>query len=68
MLNVDQHNTNVKAQCMTWEQFKKNLKGVNGGQEFDPEMLNQIYNAIKSDEIVMPAGKSIQNYYKSITS
>jgi len=55
MLNVDQHNSNVKQQSMTWEQFKKNLKGVNGGQDFDPNMLNQIYNAIRSEEIVMPA-------------
>lgn len=57
MLNVDQHNQNAKRQNvpMTAESFKKNLKGVNGGQEFDPVLLENIYHAIKSQEIVMPA-------------
>lgn len=57
MLNVDQHNTNVKrnSNSMTFEEFKKNLKGVNGGQEFDASMLQQIYTCIKSEEIIMPA-------------
>lgn len=27
--------------------FKKNLKGVNGGSDFDEDMLDEIYNAIK---------------------
>ncbi|KAF5306262.1 hypothetical protein FQA39_LY08960 [Lamprigera yunnana] len=57
MLNVDQHNHNVKKQNipMTADDFKKNLKKVNGGSDFDEEMLNEIYNAIKNEEIVMPA-------------
>lgn len=57
MLNVDQHNHNVKKQNnpMTAEDFKKNLKNVNGGEDFDNEMLEDIYNAIRSEEIVMPA-------------
>ncbi|ODN01253.1 Golgi-specific brefeldin A-resistance guanine nucleotide exchange factor 1 [Orchesella cincta] len=57
MLNVDQHNTNVKknSNSMTLEEFRKNLKGVNGGQDFDPNMLQQIYVSIKSEEIIMPA-------------
>lgn len=57
MLNVDQHNTNVKrnSNSMTLEEFRKNLKGVNGGQDFDQGMLQQIYTCIKSEEIVMPA-------------
>lgn len=57
MLNVDQHNHNVKKQNnpMTVEEFKKNLKGVNGGQDFDDEMLEEIYICIKNEEIVMPA-------------
>lgn len=29
------------------QQFKKNLKGVNGGTDFDQDMLEDIYNAIK---------------------
>ncbi|XP_065163849.1 Golgi-specific brefeldin A-resistance guanine nucleotide exchange factor 1 isoform X2 [Atheta coriaria] len=57
MLNVDQHNHNVKRQNnpMTNEDFKKNLKKVNGGNDFDQDMLDEIYTAIKNDEIVMPA-------------
>ncbi|KAL0274869.1 UNVERIFIED_CONTAM: hypothetical protein PYX00_002898 [Menopon gallinae] len=57
MLNVDQHNHNVKRQNnpMTAEDFKKNLKKVNGGEDFDQDMLDEIYNAIKNEEIVMPA-------------
>ncbi|KAG8226681.1 hypothetical protein J437_LFUL005495, partial [Ladona fulva] len=57
MLNVDQHNYNAKKQSipMTAEDFMKNLKGVNGGKDFEKEMLESIYNAIKKEEIVMPA-------------
>lgn len=49
MLNVDQHNHNVKKQNnpMTAEDFKKNLKKVNGGQDFNQEMLDEIYNSIR---------------------
>ncbi|XP_022900368.2 Golgi-specific brefeldin A-resistance guanine nucleotide exchange factor 1 [Onthophagus taurus] len=57
MLNVDQHNHNVKKQSvpMRPEDFKKNLKKVNGNSDFDQDMLDDIYNAIKNEEIVMPA-------------
>ncbi|KAK9505516.1 hypothetical protein O3M35_009555 [Rhynocoris fuscipes] len=67
MLNVDQHNHNAKKQNnpMSAEDFKRNLKSVNGGQDFDEEMLDDIYNSIKNDEIVMPAeqtGAVKENY------
>ncbi|KAJ8022774.1 Golgi-specific brefeldin A-resistance guanine nucleotide exchange factor 1 [Holothuria leucospilota] len=57
MLNVDQHNHNAKKQNipMTLTEFRKNLKKVNGGSDFNQEMLEELYNAIKSEEIVMPA-------------
>ncbi|CAI5445758.1 unnamed protein product [Caenorhabditis angaria] len=57
MLNTDQHNPTAKRSQppMTVDCFKRNLSGTNGGQDFDPEMLSQMYNAIKSVEIVMPA-------------
>ncbi|XP_026671490.1 Golgi-specific brefeldin A-resistance guanine nucleotide exchange factor 1 isoform X2 [Ceratina calcarata] len=57
MLNVDQHNYNVKRQNnpMTCDEFKRNLKKVNGGADFDQEMLDEIYASIKGEEIVMPA-------------
>lgn len=61
MLNVDQHNHNVKrvTNPMTLEQFKKNLLGGNGAEgNFDETMLEEIYSAIKNEEIVMPAEQS----------
>lgn len=32
---------------MQVECFKRNLSGTNGGQDFDPEMLEQMYNSIR---------------------
>ncbi|XP_063985366.1 Golgi-specific brefeldin A-resistance guanine nucleotide exchange factor 1 [Diachasmimorpha longicaudata] len=57
MLNVDQHNYNAKRQSnpMTADQFKRNLKKVNGNADFDQDMLDEIYTSIKNEEIVMPA-------------
>ncbi|KAK5617386.1 G-box binding factor [Crenichthys baileyi] len=71
MLNTDQHNHNVRKQNipMTVEQFKKNLKGVNGNKDFDQDMLEDMYNAIKSEEIVMPdeqTGLVKENYVWSV--
>ncbi|XP_056147557.1 Golgi-specific brefeldin A-resistance guanine nucleotide exchange factor 1 [Lampris incognitus] len=71
MLNTDQHNHNVRKQNipMTVEQFKKNLKGVNGNKDFDQDMLEDIYNAIKNEEIVMPdeqIGLVKENYVWSV--
>ncbi|XP_068423605.1 Golgi-specific brefeldin A-resistance guanine nucleotide exchange factor 1 isoform X3 [Clinocottus analis] len=71
MLNTDQHNHNVRKQNipMTIEQFKKNLKGVNGNIDFDQDMLEDLYNAIKNEEIVMPdeqSGLVKDNYVWSV--
>ncbi|XP_070398322.1 Golgi-specific brefeldin A-resistance guanine nucleotide exchange factor 1 isoform X4 [Nothobranchius furzeri] len=71
MLNTDQHNHNVRKQNipMTVEQFKKNLKGVNGNKDFDQDMLEDIYSAIKNEEIVMPdeqTGLVKENYVWSV--
>ncbi|RUS73129.1 hypothetical protein EGW08_019109 [Elysia chlorotica] len=57
MLNVDQHNHNAKKQNipMTPEEFKRNLTKVNGGDNFDQDMLQEIFMAIRNEEIVMPA-------------
>ncbi|XP_075790650.1 Golgi-specific brefeldin A-resistance guanine nucleotide exchange factor 1 isoform X3 [Pelodiscus sinensis] len=56
LLNTDQHNHNVRKQNvpMTLEEFRKNLKGVNGGKDFEQDILEDMYHAIKNDEIVMP--------------
>jgi len=55
MLNTDQHNPNFKGQArMTPIDFARNLRGVNGGKDFAPEYLQEIFDAIKSNEIILP--------------
>lgn len=57
MLNVDQHNMNAKrlTNAMTVDEFISNLRQVNGGKDFDRNMLSEIYYMIKNNEIIMPA-------------
>lgn len=49
MLNMDQHNHNAKKLNipMTANDFIKNLRGLNGNTDFDPDVLTDIYNSIK---------------------
>lgn len=49
MLNMDQHNHNAKKLNipMTVEDFTKNLRGLNGSSDFEPEMLMEVFHAIK---------------------
>ena len=55
MLNTDLHNPNIKGQKrMTYDDFAKNLRGVNGGNDFAPEYLHEIYDSIKTNEIILP--------------
>ena len=55
MLNTDQHNPNLKSQKrMSYEDFAKNLRGVNGGKDFAPEYLQGIFSSIKNNEIILP--------------
>ncbi|KAG0329161.1 GDP/GTP exchange factor for ARF [Dissophora globulifera] len=53
MLNTDQHNRGVKDR-MSLAQFSNNVRGVNNGQNFPPEYLAEIYEAIRKREIVLP--------------
>lgn len=53
MLNTDLHNPQVKNH-MTDEQFKRNLRKTNGGNDFAPEYLDHIYYTIKQREIIIP--------------
>lgn len=57
MLNMDQHNQNAKRLNvpMTEDDFVKNLRGLNGNEDFEREMLVAIYNSIKNEEMVLPA-------------
>lgn len=55
MLNTDQHNPNVKKEKrMTYNDFARNLRGVNGNKDFAPEYLQEIYDSIRSNEIILP--------------
>lgn len=56
MLNTDLYNPNVaKTQKrMSPEDFARNLRGVNGGKDFSQEFLQDIYDAIKQNEIILP--------------
>src|SRR5271170_4180408 len=55
MLNTDQHNPNLKSQNrMSYNDFARNLRGVNAGQDFAPEYLQDIFDSIKSNEIILP--------------
>lgn len=53
LLNTDLHNPQVKKH-MTNEEFKRNLRKVNGGHDFSPEYLDNIYYTIKQREIIVP--------------
>lgn len=49
MLNTDQHNPQARRNQtpMSVESFKRNLSGTNGTEDFDQDMLEAIYKAIK---------------------
>jgi brefeldin A-resistance guanine nucleotide exchange factor 1 len=55
MLNTDQYNPNLKSSArMTYTDFARNLRGVNGGKDFAPEYLQDIFDSIKANEIILP--------------
>ncbi|KAL2864685.1 Sec7 domain-containing protein [Aspergillus lucknowensis] len=55
MLNTTLYNPNMKAQSrMSCNDFSKNLRGLNAGQDFAPEFLQEIYDSIKLNEIILP--------------
>ncbi|KAG8832745.1 GDP/GTP exchange factor for ARF [Serendipita sp. 399] len=53
MLNTDLYNPQVRKR-MTFDDFKRNLRGVNDNTDFSIEFLQAIYDSIKKREIVMP--------------
>jgi golgi-specific brefeldin A-resistance guanine nucleotide exchange factor 1 len=53
MLNTDLHNPQVKHK-MTLPDFIRNNRGINDGKDVDEGYLTQLYNSIKTREIVMP--------------
>ncbi|PGH26999.1 hypothetical protein AJ80_01383 [Polytolypa hystricis UAMH7299] len=55
MLNTNLYNPNVKApDRMSFPAFAKNLSGVNGGHDFSLDFLQEIYDSIQQNEIILP--------------
>lgn len=55
ILNTDQHNPNLKsARRMSYEDFARNLRGQNGGEDFSPQYLQDIFDSIRTNEIILP--------------
>ncbi|XP_041348677.1 IQ motif and SEC7 domain-containing protein 2-like isoform X3 [Gigantopelta aegis] len=51
MLNTDLHNKNIKAeQKMKLDEFIKNMRGIDDGQDLDRDLLQGIYDRIKAQE------------------
>jgi len=53
MLNTDQHNPQVRNK-MTFNDFKRNVSGINDNKDLSVEYLSKIFNAIRESEIIMP--------------
>jgi brefeldin A-resistance guanine nucleotide exchange factor 1 len=52
LLNTDLHNPTIKDEKrMTLEQFIRNNRGINDGEDFPEEFLTELYSQIKSQEI-----------------
>jgi brefeldin A-resistance guanine nucleotide exchange factor 1 len=55
MLNTDQHNPTIKSQArMKFEDFTRNLRGQNGGEDFATQYLQDIFDTIRTNEIILP--------------
>ena len=52
MLNTDLHNPTIKEdRRMTSEQFVRNNRGINGGDDLPSDFLQDLYNQIKDEQI-----------------
>ncbi|KAH6856483.1 hypothetical protein B0I37DRAFT_396130 [Chaetomium sp. MPI-CAGE-AT-0009] len=55
LLNTDQHTPTLKNRSrMTFEDFSRNLRGQNDGEDFAPEYLQDIFDTIRTNEIILP--------------
>lgn len=52
MLNTDQHSPQVKKR-MVLEDFIKNNRGIDDGNDLDPKFLEDVFNDIKENEIIL---------------
>lgn len=56
MLHTDAHNPNIKEERrMTVEAFKKNVRGINDGQDLPDDYIRMLYDNITTTEIKMTA-------------
>ncbi|KAL1407719.1 GDP/GTP exchange factor for ARF [Vanrija albida] len=53
MLNTDLHNPQNRKR-MTIEDYRRNVRGVNDGADFDPDYLAAIHDSIRKREIILP--------------
>lgn len=53
MLNTDQHSSKLKGARMTVDDFIKNNRGINDGQDLPAEYLASIFDEIANNEIVL---------------
>tara|TARA_B110000977_G_C10798509_1_gene385340 strand:- start:50 stop:418 length:369 start_codon:yes stop_codon:yes gene_type:complete len=52
MLNTDLHNSSIKEEKkISIEEYIRNCRGINDGEDFDPDFLRKIYKKIKDDQI-----------------
>lgn len=51
MLNTDLHNPRYKGKRMTCDQFIKNNKGINNGEDVPDDLLTEVYTQIKETEL-----------------
>jgi golgi-specific brefeldin A-resistance guanine nucleotide exchange factor 1 len=54
MLNTDLYNPQNRARRMTFEDYRRNLRGVNDNADFSDSFLQNIYDSIKRREIILP--------------
>ncbi|KAI1814674.1 Sec7-domain-containing protein [Poronia punctata] len=53
MLNVDQHSPKIKKR-MELADFARQVRGVNDGKDFAPDFLEATFDAIRTNEIILP--------------
>ncbi|AEO55173.1 hypothetical protein MYCTH_2298717 [Thermothelomyces thermophilus ATCC 42464] len=55
LLNTDQHTPTLKNRArMTFEDFSRNLRGQNDGKDFPTDYLQDIFDTIRTNEIILP--------------
>ncbi|KAL2153340.1 hypothetical protein VTH82DRAFT_4495 [Thermothelomyces myriococcoides] len=55
LLNTDQHTPTLKNRSrMTFEDFSRNLRGQNDGKDFPTDYLQDIFDTIRTNEIILP--------------